>query len=248
MSRLAGNFTFFRRVWVLFIYLLTWRNACERACISIWSKHSPADGSILFGHAPYLFEGGVYLSLIKIRSTICCATLCAMCCVCLLIAITTTQNLFCLELVIYILIDIDMNMFATIHMFTMRHVIHICLSIHARTHTRTSNRIGVAAAVVIECYNIVSASLLWRNVNCENMGEKITIKFVNVRPFVRPPARLLACARIYTLPKRQTSNGAQHLQYLANLTYKHTKTINQVCRHEQQPNQKRKTKKIMNRK
>lgn len=91
-----------------------------------------------------------------------------------------------------------MNMFATIHMFTMRHVIHICLSIHARTHTRTSNRIGVAAAVVIECYNIVSASLLWRNVNCENMGEKITIKFVNVRPFVRPPARLRACARIYT--------------------------------------------------
>lgn len=33
MSRLAGNFTFFRRVWVLFIYLLTWMNACVRACV-----------------------------------------------------------------------------------------------------------------------------------------------------------------------------------------------------------------------
>lgn len=90
---LLGTSLFFVEYgYCLYICWHEWMRACERACISIWSKNSPADGSILFGHAPYLFEGGVYLSLIKIRSTICCATLCAMCCVCLLIAITTTQK------------------------------------------------------------------------------------------------------------------------------------------------------------
>lgn len=100
--------------------------------------------------------------------------------------------------------------------------ISISLSIHTYTHTpHASNHIGVAA-VVIECYNIVNASLLWRNVDCENMGEKITIKFVNVRPFVRSsvrlPSRSIACAR-------SSSFARTHIHRTTNIKWRTTFAI-----------------------